>query len=199
MDILLGKTSTIVKTEKNVEAEKVEINEEISTEEIIQNAKRVIIVPGYGMALSQAQSLVKSLNDKLEEKGADVKFAIHPVAGRMPGHMNVLLCEVDLPYEKLYEMDDINDEFKDTDLVIVVGANDVINPAANTAEGTPIYGMPILSVEDAKHVIICNFDLKPGYAGVENPLYNNPKTKMLLGDAKGSVQNLINFLSLERV
>ena len=118
-------------------------------------------MPGYGMAISQAQSLVKILCDRLEEKGVEVKFAIHPVAGRMPGHMNVLLCEVDVPYDKLYEMDVINDEFAKTDLVIAVGANDVINPAANTAEGTPIYGMPVLKAEDAEYVIICNMDTSP--------------------------------------
>ena len=151
---------------------------------------RSIIVPGYGMALAQAQSTVKALCDKLESKGAEVKFAIHPVAGRMPGHMNVLLCEVDVPYDKLYEMDAINGEFKDCDVAIIVGANDVINPAANTAEGTPIYGMPVLNVADAKNVIICNFDTKPGYAGVPNPLYESESTIMMLGDAKETVAEL---------
>lgn len=113
------------------------------------------------MALAQAQHLVKKLSDKLEDNGAEVKFAIHPVAGRMPGHMNVLLCEADLPYEKLYEMDDINPEFPSTDAVVIIGANDVVNPAAKEAEGTPIYGMPVLDADKAKHVIVCNFDLKP--------------------------------------
>ena len=164
--------------------------EKTNIEDILSNAKKAIIVPGYGMALAQAQSNVKALADKLEAKGVDVKFAIHPVAGRMPGHMNVLLCEVDVPYDNLYEMDAINDEFKECDVAIIVGANDVINPAANTAEGTPIYGMPVLNVADAKNVIICNFDTKPGYAGVPNPLYENDKTIMMLGDAKETVNEL---------
>ena len=142
------------------------------------------------MALAQAQRNVKDLADKLEANGADVKFAIHPVAGRMPGHMNVLLCEVDIPYDKLYEMDAINGEFADCDAVVIIGANDVVNPAANTAEGTPIYGMPILNVADAKNVIVCNFDTKPGYAGVPNPLYDDARTILLLGDAKETVSRL---------
>ncbi|MBR7072257.1 MAG: NAD(P)(+) transhydrogenase (Re/Si-specific) subunit beta [Eubacterium sp.] len=166
----------------------------LSPEEILKAAQKVIIIPGYGMALAQAQSKVKMLADKLEEKGAEVKFAIHPVAGRMPGHMNVLLCEVDVPYDKLYEMEVINPEFKDCDTVIVVGANDVINPAANTAEGTPIYGMPVLDAAEAKHVIICNFDENPGYAGVPNPLYKMKNTILLLGDAKETVSQLIDSI-----
>ena len=161
---------------------------------VLQNAKKVILVPGYGMALAQAQSKVKELADQLEANGADVKFAIHPVAGRMPGHMNVLLCEVDVPYDKLYEMDAVNGEFAECDVAVVIGANDVVNPAANTAEGTPIYGMPVLNVADAKHVIVCNFDTKPGYAGVPNPLYENDKTIMMLGDAKETVAALIAAL-----
>ncbi len=138
-----------------------------SPAEILKTAKKVVIVPGYGMAIAQAQSQVKALYDTLESQGKEVKFAIHPVAGRMPGHMNVLLAEVDVPYEKLCEMDAINPEFAETDVVLVVGACDVINPAANTAEGTPIYGMPVLEVDKAKSVIVCNLDTKPGYSGVD--------------------------------
>ena len=161
----------------------------------LKEAKNIIIVPGYGMAVSQAQSRVKMLADKLEEMGKNVRFAIHPVAGRMPGHMNVLLCEVDIPYEKLYEMEAINADFEKTDLVIIIGASDVVNPAANTAEGTPIYGMPILEAGKAKHIIICNFDLKPGYAGVPNPLYEmKEKTELLLGDAKPNIDKLLSNL-----
>ena len=161
----------------------------------LKDAKDVIIVPGYGMAVSQAQSRVKMLADKMEEMGKNVRFAIHPVAGRMPGHMNVLLCEVDIPYEKLYEMEAINGDFEKTDLVIIIGASDVVNPAANTAEGTPIYGMPILEAGKAKHIIICNFDLKPGYAGVPNPLYEmKDKVSLLLGDAKPSVDTILSKL-----
>ena len=122
------------------------------------------------MALAQAQHVVRQLADTLERQGKRVRFAIHPVAGRMPGHMNVLLAEADIPYDKLFEMDQINDDFQHTDAVVVIGANDVLNPAAREAEGTPIYGMPVLNVDAAKHVIICNYDLNPGYAGVENPM-----------------------------
>ncbi|OPZ64931.1 MAG: NAD(P) transhydrogenase subunit beta [Firmicutes bacterium ADurb.Bin506] len=164
--------------------------------DIVKQARKVIVVPGYGMALAQAQADVKKLMDMLEQNGADVKVGIHPVAGRMPGHMNVLLAEVDVAYDKLYEMDDINPEFADADLALVVGANDVINPAANTAEGTPIYGMPILNVAEAKHVVICNYDTKPGYAGVDNPLYKpSSKVTLLLGDAAVTVKQLMADLS----
>ena len=159
------------------------------------DAKEIIVIPGYGMALSQAQGLVKQLADKLESMGKNVRFAIHPVAGRMPGHMNVLLCEVDIPYDKLYEMETINPDFDKTDLAIIIGASDVVNPAANTAEGTPIYGMPVLAAEKAKKLIICNYDLQPGYAGVPNPLYEpNPNTMMLLGDAKDSINTMLDSL-----
>ena len=159
----------------------------------LASAKEVIIVPGYGMALAQAQHLVKQLADKLEANGANVRFAIHPVAGRMPGHMNVLLAEADVPYDKLFEMEAINDDFASTDAVVVIGANDVLNPAAREAEGTPIYGMPVLNVDKAKEVIICNYDLKPGYAGVENPLYTREKGVYLeLGDAKKTLQTILS-------
>ncbi len=183
-----------VKTEKTViESKKEEPvkEEKVNVGDILTNAKKVMIVPGYGMALGQAQSIVKTFADKLEANGTEVKYAIHPVAGRMPGHMNVLLCEVDVPYDKLYEMDAINGEFKECDAAIIIGANDVVNPAANTAEGTPIYGMPVLDAADAKHVIICNFDDKPGYAGVPNPLYEAENTIMMLGDAKETVAKLM--------
>ena len=171
------------------------LSPEVHAAQWLQEAQSVIIVPGYGMARSQAQPLVKQLADRLESEGKKVRFAIHPVAGRMPGHMNVLLAEVDVPYEKLFEMQAIDGEFKDTDVAIVIGANDVINPAANTAEGTPIYGMPVLSVADARHILILNFDLKPGYAGVENPLYAEAKeshehVEILLGDAKESLDKI---------
>ena len=159
---------------------------------VLSKAKDVIIVPGYGMALAQAQHQVRQLADKLESRGARVRFAIHPVAGRMPGHMNVLLAEADVDYEKLYEMDAINDDFKNADAVVVIGANDVLNPAARNAVGTPIYGMPVLNVDEAPEVIVCNFDLKPGYAGVENPLYHREKGVYLeLGDAKETLTRLI--------
>lgn len=163
--------------------------------EWLSQAQDIIIIPGYGMALSQAQSLVKQLVDKFEAANKRVRFAIHPVAGRMPGHMNVLLCEVDIPYDKLYEMETINPDFEKADLAIVIGASDVINPAANTAEGTPIYGMPVLKADKVKKLIICNFDLQPGYAGVPNPLYDpNPHTMLLLGDAKESLSRILENL-----
>ena len=166
-----------------------------SATEVLHNAKRVIIVPGYGMALAQAQQEVKQLADKLARGGAEVKYAIHPVAGRMPGHMNVLLAEANVDYDSLYEMEAINDQFANTDAVIVIGANDVLNPAARNAEGTPIYGMPVLNVDQAKQVIICNFDLKPGYAGVENPLYSRSEgVTLLIGDAKKTLSDLIDTL-----
>ena len=166
-----------------------------SATEVLHNAKSVIIVPGYGMALAQAQQEVKQLADKLARGGADVKYAIHPVAGRMPGHMNVLLAEANVDYDSLYEMEAINDQFANTDAVIVIGANDVLNPAARNAEGTPIYGMPVLNVDQAKQVIICNFDLKPGYAGVENPLYSRDQgVTLLIGDAKKTLSDLIDTL-----
>ena len=162
---------------------------------VLAAAKDVIIVPGYGMALAQAQHLVKQLADTLEGNGARVRFAIHPVAGRMPGHMNVLLAEADVSYDKLFEMEAINDDFAKTDAVVVIGANDVLNPAARNAEGTPIYGMPVLNVDAAPEVIICNYDLKPGYAGVENPLYTREKGVYLeLGDAKQTIAALIKGL-----
>ena len=158
----------------------------------MKEAHKVIIVPGYGMALAQAQHEVKQLADKLAKQGAEVRFAIHPVAGRMPGHMNVLLAEANVPYEDLFEMEAINNDFASTDLVVVIGANDVLNPAARNAEGTPIYGMPVLNVDQAPHVIICNYDLKPGYAGVENPLYTRQEgVALLTGDAKESLQKLL--------
>ena len=161
----------------------------------LQNAKKVIIVPGYGMALSQAQADVARLAATLENRGAEVKFAIHPVAGRMPGHMSVLLCEADIDYDKLFMMEDINEEFASCDIAVVIGANDVTNPAANTAEGTPIYGMPVLNVENAPKAVFCNFDTKPGYAGVPNPLYDADNVLLMLGDAKESLAQLQQYLA----
>ncbi len=190
-DLLNGLNSS-APVEEAEEVKKEETKAEISPEDRLKAAKEVIIVPGYGMALAQAQHLVKQLADKLTSEGIKVKYAIHPVAGRMPGHMNVLLCEADVDYEDLYQMDDINDDFGNADVVIVVGANDVINPAAREAEGTPIYGMPVLNVDKAKYVIICNYDLKPGYAGVDNPLYSDSeKVTLLLGDASETLSKLI--------
>lgn len=158
---------------------------------VLAYAGKVIIVPGYGLAVAQAQHACHELEKLLEEKGVEVKYAIHPVAGRMPGHMNVLLAEADVPYEKLLEMEDANAEFPTTDAVLILGANDVVNPAAKNDPSSPIYGMPILEVENAKVVIVNKRSMKPGYAGIENDLFFQPKTSMLFGDAKGVLQQLI--------
>ncbi len=157
-------------------------------------SKKVVIVPGYGLAVAQAQHICHELEKVLEEKDVDVKYAIHPVAGRMPGHMNVLLAEADVPYEKLLEMEEINPEFAQTDVVLILGANDVVNPAAKNDPASPIYGMPILEVENATHVIVNKRSMKPGYAGIENALFYQPKTSMLFGDAKKVLQDLVSEL-----
>lgn len=176
----------------DLEARVKKLDSQNTAASVLSKAKDVIIVPGYGMALAQAQHQVRQLADKLESRGARVRYAIHPVAGRMPGHMNVLLAEADVDYEKLFEMDAINDDFKNADAVVVIGANDVLNPAARNAVGTPIYGMPVLNVDQAPEVIVCNYDLKPGYAGVENPLYSRKNGVCLeLGDAKETLMKLI--------
>jgi NAD(P) transhydrogenase subunit beta len=154
-------------------------------------AREVIIVPGYGMAVAQCQHQVRELSDLIERRGGEVKFAIHPVAGRMPGHMNVLLAEVDIPYARLYGMEDINPEFNQADVALVIGANDVVNPAAKDSPGSPIYGMPILNVEEARSVIVLKRSMNPGFAGIENELFYRDKTFMLFGDAKDSLGKLI--------
>ncbi len=158
---------------------------------VMAYAHKVMIVPGYGLAVAQAQHACHELEKLLNEKGVEVKYAIHPVAGRMPGHMNVLLAEADVSYEKLMEMEHANDEFPSTDVVLILGANDVVNPAAKTDPASPIYGMPILDVELAKTVIVNKRSMKPGYAGIENDLFFRPKTSMLFGDAKKVLQDLI--------
>ena len=158
---------------------------------MMKYASKVIIVPGYGLAVAQAQHVCHELEKALEAKGVEVKYAIHPVAGRMPGHMNVLLAEADVSYEKLLEMELANEEFKNTDVVLILGANDVVNPSAKSDPSSPIYGMPILEVEEAKHVIVNKRSMKPGYAGIENQLFFQPKTSMLFGDAKKALQDLL--------
>ena len=159
--------------------------------QVLEMATQVVIVPGYGMAVAQAQQRVRELYDELTRRRIEVKFAIHPVAGRMPGHMNVLLAEADIPYDKLIEMDDINPELVQTDVVLVIGANDVVNPAARNDKASPIYGMPILNVDAAKAVIVMKRSMNPGFAGIENELFYDAKTSMLFGDAKASLGKLV--------
>ncbi|WP_111708472.1 NAD(P)(+) transhydrogenase (Re/Si-specific) subunit beta [Lutibacter citreus] len=158
---------------------------------LLNYSSKVVIVPGYGLAVAQAQHVIHELEELLTSRGVDVKYAIHPVAGRMPGHMNVLLAESNVDYGKLIEMDDINPQFPNTDVVLVVGANDVVNPAAHNDPSSPIYGMPILDVENAKHIIVNKRSMKPGYAGIENELFYNQKTNMLFGDAKQALTDLV--------
>jgi NAD(P) transhydrogenase subunit beta len=162
---------------------------------ILAAANKVVIVPGYGMAVAQAQHKVRELYDALTKRGVDVKFGIHPVAGRMPGHMNVLLAEADIPYDKLLDMDEINGDFPQTDVALIIGANDVTNPAARSDTSSPIYGMPILDVDKARTVMVIKRSMAAGFAGIENPLYHLDRTLMLFGDAKGFVGNIVRELS----
>ncbi len=161
---------------------------------VLEAAQSLIVVPGYGMAVSQAQHTVRELTQILEGRGASVKYAIHPVAGRMPGHMNVLLAEANVPYDQLFDLDDINDEFARTDAVLVVGANDVVNPAAKTNPASPIYGMPVFNVEQARAVIVLKRSFNPGFAGIENDLFGKPNTMMVLGDAKKTLREMTTAL-----
>jgi H+-translocating NAD(P) transhydrogenase subunit beta len=170
---------------------------EVGVEEsamLFESASSVIIVPGYGMAVAQAQHVVRELADLLEKRGTSVKFGIHPVAGRMPGHMNVLLAEANIPYDKLIEMDSINDEFANTDIALIIGANDVVNPAARSNPQSPIYGMPILNADKARTVIVCKRSMNAGYAGIENELFGYPNCLMLFGDAKASMTKVVSEL-----
>ncbi|MDR9387542.1 MAG: NAD(P)(+) transhydrogenase (Re/Si-specific) subunit beta [Balneolaceae bacterium] len=157
-------------------------------------ADKVVIVPGYGLAVAQAQHVVKEVATLLEQKGVEVLYGIHPVAGRMPGHMNVLLAEADVPYDQLYDMDQVNSEFSTTDVVLIIGANDVVNPAAKSNPGSPIYGMPVLNVQEAGRTIVFKRSLKPGFAGIENELFGAEKNQMFFGDAKKSLQDLVRAL-----
>ncbi len=167
---------------------------EISADDLamlLENVQSVIIIPGYGMAVAQAQHVTRELADLLGAKGVDVKYAVHPVAGRMPGHMNVLLAEANVPYEQLYDLDQINPEFERCDVALVIGANDVVNPAARYDKASPIYGMPILDADKAQHIIVVKRSLRPGFAGIDNEIYYNPKTYMYFGDAKNALQKLV--------
>jgi NAD(P) transhydrogenase subunit beta len=193
-NVLIGSFGATATASTNVGEKTTGSYKEISLSDaamVMSYANRVIIVPGYGLAVAQAQHTCHELEKLLEAKGVEVKYAIHPVAGRMPGHMNVLLAEADVSYDKLEEMEAANEEFKTTDVVLVLGANDVVNPAAKHDPASPIYGMPILEVEEAKMVIVNKRSMKPGYAGIENQLFYQPKTSMLFGDAKKALQDLI--------
>ena len=161
---------------------------------LLSNIQSLIIIPGYGMAVAQAQHVVRELADMLSRQGVEVKYAIHPVAGRMPGHMNVLLAEANVPYDQLFDLEQINPEFERCDVALVIGANDVVNPAARWDKSSPIYGMPILDADKAKHIIVIKRSLNPGFAGIDNALYYDPKTYMLFGDAKGAVTKLVEAL-----
>ncbi|NGX56593.1 MAG: NAD(P) transhydrogenase subunit beta [Candidatus Anoxychlamydiales bacterium] len=180
-------------TTKIKEGEKKEAKSAIAKDAyfVLEAAKSIVIVPGYGLAVAQAQHVVKELSDLLENNGAEVKFAIHPVAGRMPGHMNVLLAEADVPYDKLVEMDDINRTIDTVDVCIVIGANDVVNPSARDDETSSIYGMPIIEVDKAKNVFVLKRSMASGFAGIENPLFFKENTTMIFGDAKKTIQNII--------
>ena len=162
---------------------------------LLETAERVVIVPGFGLAMAQAQHAVRELADVLEARGTDVQYAIHPVAGRMPGHMNVLLAEAEVPYEKLVEMDTINPQFEQTDVAIVIGANDVTNPMAREDKGSPIYGMPILNVDKARTVVVVKRSLSPGFAGLPNPLFAMDNSLMLFGDGKKAIVDLTASLN----
>jgi NAD(P) transhydrogenase subunit beta len=157
-------------------------------------ARHVIVIPGYGMAVAQAQHQVRELAEQIEKRGGEVKYAIHPVAGRMPGHMNVLLAEANVPYDRLFDMEEINDEFSRADVALVIGANDVVNPAARNDPSSPIHGMPILNADQAKSIIVMKRSMNPGFAGIENELFYDPKCALLFGDAKASLTKLVNAI-----
>jgi NAD(P) transhydrogenase subunit beta len=189
-NVLFSGFGAIVKSEKGIEGEVKPINVPDAFL-VLEAARSVCIVPGYGMAVAQAQHVVRELGDLLEANGADVRYAIHPVAGRMPGHMNVLLAEANVPYDKLFEMDEVNPIIDTIDVCLVIGANDVVNPAAREDESSVIYGMPIINVDFAKTVFVLKRSMSPGFAGIANPLFYNNNTRMLFGDGKASVQELI--------
>jgi len=196
-NVLFGAFGQVQTTAQLGEAKTVKSATSQDVADILTNADRVVIVPGYGMAVAQAQHRVHELYDQLTRRGVDVKFAIHPVAGRMPGHMNVLLAEAEIPYESLVEMDDINPELPQTDVCLVVGANDVVNPAARHDKGSPIFGMPIIDADKAKTIIAIKRSMNPGFAGIENELYYDEKTLMAFGDAKQVLGDVVKAVAGE--
>jgi len=195
VNVLFGAFGQVQQTATNGEKKPVKSTTPEEAAQIMEAANKVIIVPGYGMAVSQAQHKVRELFDQLTKRGVDVRFAVHPVAGRMPGHMNVLLAEAEIPYDKLAEMDDINGDFAQADVALVIGANDVVNPAARHDKASPIYGMPILNAELAKTVFAIKRSMNPGFAGIDNELYTSDRTLMLFGDAKAVVGSIAKELS----
>jgi NAD(P) transhydrogenase subunit beta len=186
-----GTVASVSKEDDGKEAQSISYEE---TADILRGAKQVIVVPGYGMAVAQAQHIVHEITENLRKRNISIKFAIHPVAGRLPGHMNVLLAEANLPYDIVFEMDEINSEFNATDVVLVIGANDIVNPGALDDESSPIYGMPVLEVWDAKSVVVLKRSMATGYSGVGNPLYYRDNTSMLFGDAKESLNKVAALL-----
>ena len=191
-NVLIGGFAASGSAAKGAEGQVAKSTNPIDSSILLYYSQSVMFVPGYGLAVAQAQKTLKELDDLLEANGVDVKYAIHPVAGRMPGHMNVLLAEADVPYPKLLDLDDANDAIPNTDVVVVVGANDVVNPAAVDDPNSSIYGMPVLNVWDAKHVIVLKRGMSTGYAGIQNQLFFHEKTKMLFGDAKDSIQAVVS-------
>jgi NAD(P) transhydrogenase subunit beta len=196
-NVLFGAFGQVQATAAAGEAKTVKSATPQDVADILTNADRVVIIPGYGMAVAQAQHRVHELYDQLTKRGIDVKFAIHPVAGRMPGHMNVLLAEAEIPYESLVEMDDINPEMPQTDVCLVVGANDVVNPAARHDKGSPIFGMPIIDADKAKTIVAIKRSMNPGFAGIENELYYDDKTLMAFGDAKAVLGDVVKAIAGE--
>jgi H+-translocating NAD(P) transhydrogenase subunit beta len=194
-NVLFGAFGTIQTSTKETTARPVRSASPEEAAEILDAAQKVVIIPGYGMAVAQAQHKLREMYDVLTKRGVDVSFAIHPVAGRMPGHMNVLLAEADVPYDRLVEMDEINPEFARTDVALVIGANDVVNPAARNDPSSPIAGMPILNACDARSVMVIKRSMSPGFAGIDNDLYYMEKTLMLFGDAKVFVGNIVKELN----
>ncbi|MEO8481859.1 MAG: NAD(P)(+) transhydrogenase (Re/Si-specific) subunit beta [Acidobacteriota bacterium] len=196
-NVLFGAFGSVQTVSKAAEQRTVKSATPTDAAELLGNADSVVIIPGYGMAVAQAQHRVRDLYDQLTKRGVDVKFAVHPVAGRMPGHMNVLLAEADIPYDKLVEMDDINPDMAQVGVALVIGANDVVNPAARTDEKSPIYGMPIIDADKAQTVIAIKRSMNPGFAGIDNDLYYAPNTLMLFGDAKQVIGDVVKQLTGE--
>jgi NAD(P) transhydrogenase subunit beta len=194
-NVLFGAFGTIQTSAKSGQERPVRSASPEEAAEILDAARSVVVIPGYGMAVAQAQHKLREMFDVLSRRGVDVRFAIHPVAGRMPGHMNVLLAEADVPYDRLFEMDDINSEFPRADVALVIGANDVVNPAAKTDKNSPIAGMPILNAHEARTVMVIKRSMSPGFAGIDNELYYMEKTLMLFGDAKSFVSNIVKELN----